>query len=57
MQKYQFLMQERNTPTALVSYLISDAGVTFSLPDDDDRDMQAGRAVDYGKRRQAINIL
>uniref|UniRef100_A0A3Q3XHQ7 Protein GOLM2 n=1 Tax=Mola mola TaxID=94237 RepID=A0A3Q3XHQ7_MOLML len=24
---------------------------------DDDRDMQAGRAVDYGKRRQAINIL
>lgn len=27
------------------------------FPDDDDRDIQGDRAVDYGKRHQAIDIL
>lgn len=27
------------------------------VSDDDDRDMQGDRAVDYGKRHQAIDIL
>lgn len=29
----------------------------FFFLDDDDRDIQADRAVDYGKRHQAIDIL
>lgn len=28
-----------------------------SPPDDEDRDMQRERVVDYGKRHQAIDIL
>jgi len=31
--------------------------IAFFFPDDDDRDMQGDRAVDYGKRHQAIDIL
>lgn len=30
--------------------------LSFS-PDDEDRDVQGDRAVDYGKRHQAIDIL
>lgn len=31
--------------------------MSYLFSDDDDRDIQADRAVDYGKRHQAIDIL
>lgn len=37
---------------ALISFFSSS-----SPPDDEDRDIQRERAVDYGKRHQAIDIL
>lgn len=62
MQKYQFsyVIMKYSYSTLIectVCYLISDVCVTFYSTDDDDRDIQGDRAVDYGKRHQAIDIL
>lgn len=41
----------------IIYYRMANVCASFYFPDDDDRDMQGDRAVDYGKRHQAIDIL
>lgn len=54
--KFPYVMMKYRSKT-LNSSVITYFLMSCLFSDDDDRDIQADRAVDYGKRHQAIDIL